>query len=92
MRYLIFLVVLTTMFSCGQNDTKQKELELKDRELALKEKELNLSEKDSAKTTATIDTGKNNFKQEATSTLLVLIRPFFILTQHQKKEKLNSMG
>jgi hypothetical protein len=72
MRYLIFLVVLTTMFSCGQNDTKQKELELKDRELALKEKELNLSEKDSAKTTATIDTGKNNFKQEATSTLLVL--------------------
>jgi len=32
--------------SCGQSDTKQKELELKERELALKEKELAMKEKD----------------------------------------------
>ena len=31
--------------SCGQNDNKQKELELKERELALKEKEFALKEK-----------------------------------------------
>ena len=36
--------------SCGQNDTKQKELELKERELALKEKEFALKQKDSALT------------------------------------------
>src|ERR1035437_9179840 len=36
---LIPLFVLL-LISCGQNDTKQKELELKERELALKEKEL----------------------------------------------------
>lgn len=33
--------------SCGQNDTRQKELELKERELALKEKELSLKYGDS---------------------------------------------
>jgi hypothetical protein len=34
--------------SCGQNDTKQKELELKERELALKEKEFALKQNDSS--------------------------------------------
>jgi len=38
MKYL--LVIFTFAFlSCGQNETKQKELELKERELAIKEKE-----------------------------------------------------
>jgi hypothetical protein len=41
------LVVVTTSFSCGQNDTKQKELEVKKREIALKEKEFELKHKDS---------------------------------------------
>lgn len=49
MRQLFFLSTFSLfLISCGQNDTKQKELELKEKELALKEKELNLREKDSA--------------------------------------------
>lgn len=47
MRLLIFILAIT-ISSCGQNDSKQKELDLKERELALKEKELNL-QKDSMK-------------------------------------------
>jgi hypothetical protein len=46
MRHFILLVVVVTLYSCGQNDTKQKELELKERELALKEKELELKDKE----------------------------------------------
>ena len=53
MKFLTFSICMLMLFSCGQNDTKQKELELKEKELALKEKELNLREKDSAKTTPT---------------------------------------
>ncbi len=45
MRLLIFILVLS-ISSCGQNDSKQKELDLKERELAVKEKELKL-QKDS---------------------------------------------
>ena len=39
MRHFILLFVTMTLLSCEQNDTKQKELELRERELALKEKE-----------------------------------------------------
>ena len=39
MRLLIFILAIT-FYSCGSNDTKQKELDLKEKELALKEKEL----------------------------------------------------
>lgn len=46
MRPLIFILALSIL-SCGQSDTKQKELDLKEKELALKEKELALKEKDS---------------------------------------------
>jgi hypothetical protein len=47
MRHIIFVLALSLfIMSCGQNDTKQKELELKERELALKEKELSLNYKD----------------------------------------------
>ena len=42
---IIFVSVI--LASCGQNDNKQKELELKERELALKEKEFALKQKDS---------------------------------------------
>jgi len=45
MRLFIFILAIT-ISSCGQNDSKQKELDLKERELNLKEKELNL-QKDS---------------------------------------------
>ena len=49
MRQIIFLLTVSLLvISCGQNDTKKKELELKEKELVLKEKELNLREKDSA--------------------------------------------
>ena len=44
MKILLFILTLT-FISCGQNETKQRELELKERELALKEKEMELKEK-----------------------------------------------
>ena len=43
---LITLTLSIFILSCGQNDTKQKELELRERELALKEKELALKQQD----------------------------------------------
>jgi len=47
MRHIIFLLTASLfLISCGQNETKQKELELKEKELALKERELVLKEKD----------------------------------------------
>jgi len=47
MRHIIFLLIVSMFFiSCGQDESKQKELELKERELALKERELNFKEKD----------------------------------------------
>lgn len=49
MRHIIFILTLTSLLlSCGQTDTKQKELELKERELALKEKEFAFKEKDTS--------------------------------------------
>jgi hypothetical protein len=64
MRHIIItLVAVTSLLSCGQNDTKQKELELKEKKLALKEKELQLKEKsitsDSSSSTSTSQ-NKNN--------------------------------
>ncbi|MBL0202167.1 MAG: hypothetical protein IPP81_19025 [Chitinophagaceae bacterium] len=44
MKILLFIFTFA-LFSCGQTDTKQKELELKERELALKEKEFTLKQK-----------------------------------------------
>jgi ribosomal protein S12 len=52
MRHIILFFAIATLLSCGQNDTKQKELELKERELALKEKELQLKENPNSKDTA----------------------------------------
>lgn len=46
MRHIILFVAIATLLSCGQNDTKQKEVELKEKELALKERELALKERD----------------------------------------------
>ncbi len=47
MRHNIFILCITTLLlSCGQNDTKQKELDLKQKELELRERELALKEKD----------------------------------------------
>lgn len=46
------------ILSCGQNDTKQKELELKEKELALKEKDST-----SSKITATDTVKKNNVQE-----------------------------
>ena len=46
--YFLILTLSICILSCGQSDTKQKELELKERELALKEKEFALKQKDSS--------------------------------------------
>jgi hypothetical protein len=60
MRLIIFLLVISVfLISCGQTDTKQKELELKEKELALKEKELQLKETES-KGIISSDTSKSN--------------------------------
>ncbi|MBL0202165.1 MAG: hypothetical protein IPP81_19015 [Chitinophagaceae bacterium] len=53
MRHIIFLLTISLfLMSCGQNKTKQKELELKERELALKEKEMQIKEKENLKDTS----------------------------------------
>ena len=39
MRHILISLFLTTLFSCGQNETKRKELELKEKELKHLEKE-----------------------------------------------------
>lgn len=56
MRHFILLVTVATLFSCGQDDTKLKELELKERELALKEKEFQLKENGNTKDTTKTNT------------------------------------
>ena len=48
MRHFILLITVAALFSCGQNETKQKELEVKERELALKEKEFAAKQNDSS--------------------------------------------
>ena len=45
MKY-IFIFLCSAIFSCNQNDTNNKELELKEKELELKQKELDLKEKE----------------------------------------------
>lgn len=49
MRHYILIICITVLvLSCGQTDTKQKELELKERELALKEKEFASKQNDTS--------------------------------------------
>lgn len=66
MRNIILMTVSALLiFSCGQNDNKQKELELKERELAVKEKELALKQRDTISSkTPMADTSKKTTKQE----------------------------
>jgi hypothetical protein len=59
MKYL-FLIFTLALLSCGQDETKQKELALKEREIALKEKELALREKDSSHLIPTAQEVKKN--------------------------------
>lgn len=54
MRHIIFILTISLfIMSCGQADTKQKELELKEREIALKENEFELKEKGISEDTST---------------------------------------
>lgn len=71
--FIILLFAIATLLSCGQDDTKQKELELKERELALKEKELNLKQKETVNKTETIATTQteNNKVLSADNTFIV---------------------
>ena len=70
MRHIILgLAVSLVLLSCGQNDTKQKELELKERELALKEKELQLKENTNLKDTAKINATTTTTTAPPTATL-----------------------
>ena len=66
MKQLIFLFTISLFtMSCGQTDTKQKELELKERELVLKEKEFAIKNPDtSISKTKIIDTIKKVNKVE----------------------------
>lgn len=61
--------------SCGQNDTKKKELELKEKELALKEKELELKEKGSKPDTVTqISASPQTLNSSNTEEIILEIR------------------
>ncbi|MBL0202359.1 MAG: hypothetical protein IPP81_20040 [Chitinophagaceae bacterium] len=60
MRDLILLIAVATLFSCGQNDTKQKELELKEKELELRQKELNIKESEIKKGDSILSNSHNN--------------------------------
>ena len=68
---LITISLSIFILSCGQNDTKQKELELKERELALKEKEFALKQSDTATnksvTTTSVITSKLETKADISS-------------------------
>jgi hypothetical protein len=79
---MIFLLIASLVFtSCGQNETKQKELELKEKELPLKEQELNLKEKDknSLKTVSINDTPQVSFKSYAPCTFSIRLPSNFKL-------------
>lgn len=81
---LIPLFVLLLM-SCGQNDTKQKELDLKEKELVLKEKEFALKEKDATNLKSSVqETAQKNAVQEtiklpADTKTLTLMNPTYSL-------------
>lgn len=56
MRQIIFTLTFSLLLiSCGQNETKQKELELKERELTIKEKKLAIKGKESNLTSDTLN-------------------------------------
>lgn len=59
MKYL-FLIFTLAFLSCGQHETKQKELALKEKEIALKEQELALKEKDATHLTPPAQEVKKN--------------------------------
>ena len=75
MRHIIFIMTISLfLLSCGQNENKQKELELKERELALREKELLQKESDtSTQKKVTVDTTKKNVIQLNSSDIKVKI-------------------
>ncbi len=71
MRHIIFLLTISVFLaSCGQNETKRKELELKERELALKEKEFALKQKDSTITSSNSVISSRTIKNTTSSTTI----------------------
>ncbi|WP_199119915.1 hypothetical protein [Pedobacter sp. ASV28] len=67
MNHLVKILIITILLAaCGQNTTKQKELELKEKELQIKEKELELKEKEIYKDLA-IDNGTSNSKKNTST-------------------------
>ena len=89
-----FITVLTLSFiiaSCGQNDNKQKELELKERELALKEKEFALKQQDSSgkQTKPTIPTSTevtNSFERDIPKPLVPIVPASKVFPTWTQKE------
>jgi hypothetical protein len=69
------------LISCGQNETKQKELELKEKELALKEREIALKEKDTTnlKTIPVNVIPKESYKSHSPCTFSVSLPSSFKL-------------
>lgn len=71
--------IIFTLFilsSCGQNDNKQKELELKEKELALKEKELVVKEKEATDKKGSVEETK---KLPSDTKILTLMSPTYSL-------------
>ncbi len=66
-QFILILTVSIFFISCGQNENKQKELELKEKELALKQRELDLKEKESNTQSQKDNTAKPNTTQTATT-------------------------
>lgn len=83
MRHIIFLLTFSLfLISCGQNDTKQKDLELKEKELALKQKELDLKEKQIVGDTSV---------KKVTSTNNTLIVEQIVLDIRSEFKRINSL-
>lgn len=61
LKILFTVAIIFSLFACGTNSMKEKELELKERELAIREKELELKQKDSA---LRVDKNAITFKEQ----------------------------
>jgi hypothetical protein len=69
---ILILTLCIFILSCGQNESKQKELELREREIAIKEKELALKQKDSVLPQTNVSTKRFNKYQQVISVKILL--------------------
>ncbi len=74
MRHIIFLTTSLIIISCGQNDTKQKELALKEKELSLRERELALDSLKNSKPNSKISSEQEQKSQTNNVPFLQLLK------------------